>query len=157
MTVQEKENHRPQHEADVELWLYEKILAHSIKDVVAELCLIDASVIIAYICNNLHANIEDLIDSSAELFFKEGTLRYGHSADVNFEWGKSAAVVLDMEFVHPSATAFFKLILHGFYVGVTIQRVLLSNKSGDPALDLESFGNALRDARISAAPPCVCS
>jgi len=157
VTAREQENHRLQSEPQVELWLYEKILAHNIKDVVAELCLMDASIVIAYICNNLHANIEDLIDSSTELFFKEGSLSYGHSADVNFEWGKSPAVMLDMEFVHRSATVFFKLILHGLYVGVTIQRILLSGKSGDAALDLEAFGDALRDARLSTAPPCVYS
>jgi hypothetical protein len=148
VTEEQEHQSRPAN-AHSELWPYEKALAHSIKDFVAELCLTDASIIIAYICNNLHANIEDLVESSAELHFKEGTLCYGHSADVNFEWGKSPAVVLDMEFVHQSVTVFFKLVLHGFYVGVAVQRILLSNKSGDPALDLQTFERALGDARLS--------
>ena len=149
MTAQEQEFHSHTANSHNELWPYEKTLAHGIKDVVAEICLTDASIIIAYICNNLHANVEDLIDSSTELYFKEGTLCYGHSADVNFEWGKAPAVILDMEFVHQSATVFFKLVLHGFYVGVAIQRILLSNKSGHPEIDLQSFERALQEARLS--------
>ena len=156
MTLQEQENRRPHSEANDELWLYEKILAHGIKEVIAELCLIDANIIVTHVCNGLHANIADLVDSSAELYFREGSLSYGHSAEVDFEWGKAAAVILSMEFVHPTATTFFKLILHGCYVGITIERVLLSNKSGDMTLDLERFGSAVREARISA-PPCNCS
>lgn len=146
MTEEQEHQSRP-FNAHSELWPYEKALAHCIKDFVAELCLTDASIIIAYICNELHANIDDLVESSAELHFKEGTLCYGHSADVTFEWGKSPAVVLDMEFVHQSVTVFFKLVLHGFYVGVSIQRILLSDKSGDADLDFQSFERALNDAR----------
>lgn len=149
MTAEQEHQSRPA-SAQSELWPYEKALAHCIKDFVAELCLTDASIIITYICNNLHANIEDLVASSAELHFRDGALCYGHSADVNFEWGKSPAVVLDMEFVHQSATVFFKLVLHGFYVGVAIQRILLSNRSGDPDLDLQSFERALADAKPSS-------
>ncbi|RDI50424.1 hypothetical protein [Microvirga subterranea] len=146
MTEEQEHQSRPS-SAQSELWPYEKALAHCIKDFVAELCLTDASIIIAYICNELHANIDDLIESSTELHFKEGVLSYGHCADVKFEWGKSPAVVLDMEFVHQSVTVFFKLVLHGFYVGVSIQRILLSNKSGDPELDLQTFERVLNDAR----------
>jgi hypothetical protein len=135
----------------MELWPYEKALAHSIKDFLAELCLIDASIIVSHVCNDLHGNIEDLVDSSAELHFKEGTLRYGHSADVNFEWGKSPVVTLDMEFIHQSVTVFFRIVLHGFYVGVAVQRILLSGKSGKPDLDHECFERALIEARL--CPP----
>ncbi|MFC4173637.1 hypothetical protein ACFOYU_16500 [Microvirga sp. GCM10011540] len=153
MTAEAQESNKVQRETNAELWPYEKALAHGIKDVVAELCLTDANVIIAYICKELHANIDDLVQSSTELFFKEGTLSYGQSADVNFEWGKSPAVILDMEFVHHSVTVFFQLVLHGVYVGVAIQRILLSNKSGDPDLDLASFKSALVDARVMPLPP----
>lgn len=135
---------------DVEVQPYEKALAFSIKDVVADICLVDASIVISYICNNLHANIEDLIDSSTELFFKEGSLRYGHGADVDFEWGKTPAVILDMEFIHPFATVFFKLVLHGFYVGVSISRILLSERTSDPAVDLKRFQEALSESRLIA-------
>lgn len=153
MSAQEKEFHASRSASEAELLPYEKLLAHNIKDVVAEICLVDANIIISYIFNNLHGNISDLIDSSTELFFSEGTLTYGHGADVNFEWGKAPAVILDMEFVHPSATVFFKLVLHGLYVGVSIQRILLSIKSGNSDQDLRSFEAALADARTRPPAP----
>ncbi|MCB5177717.1 hypothetical protein [Microvirga lenta] len=154
MTAEAQENDSMDIETQAELWPYEKVLAHGIKDVMAELCLTDANVIIACICKELHANIGDLVQSSTELFFKEGTLSFGCSADVNFEWGKSPAVILDMEFVHQSVTVFFQLVLHGVYVGVAIQRILLSNKTGDPDSDLETFKAALADARVAPLPSC---
>jgi hypothetical protein len=135
-------------EPDDELWPYEETLAHNIRDFVAELCLVDAGILISDIYGNRHANIDDLVNSSAELFFKENTLNYGYAADVSFEWGKSPTVMLDMEFAHSSANVFFKLILHGYYVGIAIQRILLDNQSGDRDLDLMHFGSALSEARL---------
>lgn len=149
MTIGQKDYQPGTSSSDSAILQYEEILAHAIKDVVAELCLADASIIVSYVCNGLHANIEDLIDSSTELFFHPGALRYGHAADVSFEWGKSPAVILDMEFVQPSVSVFFKLVLHGFYVGVAIQRILLSTRSGDEKLDLKHFATALNDARVT--------
>ncbi|MBF9235660.1 hypothetical protein I2H38_20050 [Microvirga sp. BT350] len=131
------------------MWPYEEILARHIKDVVADLCLVEASIFVSYIYKNLQSNIDALVASSTELAFKEGTLYYAHGADMSFEWGKSPAVVLDMEFVHHLTTVFFKIVLHGFYVGIAIQRVLVSEKSGCEALDLETFARALSDARLS--------
>ncbi|MBZ6079353.1 hypothetical protein [Microvirga puerhi] len=153
MSAHEKEFHASRSTSEAELLPYEKVLAHNIKDVVADLCLIDASIIIAYIIDNKHGNLNDLIDSATELFFKEGTLTYGHASNVNFEWGKAPAVILDMEFVHPSVTVFFKLVLHGFYVGVSIQKILLGTKSGQPDQDLNSFELALADSRLKPPPP----
>jgi hypothetical protein len=155
MTVQAQEISLSQSNSGAELWPYEKILALGIKDVVTEICLTDASIVIGYVCGNLHGNIDDLVSSSAELYFREGTLSYGCAADVSFEWGKSPAVVLDMEFVHASATVFFKLVLHGYYVGVSIQRILLSEKSGDPAVDMRRFQDAVADARLVPLPLCA--
>jgi hypothetical protein len=148
VSPKEKEFDTRQTASEAELLPYEKLLAHNIKDVVGEICLIDASILISYILDGQHGNIYDLISSSTEMFFKDGTLTYGHGADVNFEWGKAPAVILDMEFVHSWTTVFFKLVLHGYYVGVSIQRILLSTKTGDPEQDLKRFEEALADARI---------
>ncbi|MCB8823483.1 hypothetical protein [Microvirga rosea] len=148
MSAQEKEPHASKAASEAELFAFEKLLAQNIKDVVAEICLVDANILISYIFHNAHGNIHDIVSSSTELFFKDGTLNYGHSADLNFEWGKAPAVILDMEFVHPTVTVFFKLVLHGFYVGVSIQRVLLSTKSGELDQDLKLFESALADARL---------
>jgi hypothetical protein len=133
---------------------YEKILAQGLREFVAELCLTDAGVLVSYVCNNLHANIEDLIDSSAELYLKEGALRYSHAAWLDFEWGRSPAIVFDMEFISPPANVFFKLALHGFYVGVAIQRILVGDQSDQETFDPEAFAEAVNRSRLlpSSAP-----
>jgi hypothetical protein len=152
MTLQEHTSNTARENNSGELWPYEQILAHSIKDVVADLCLSDASTLITYICNDHHANIDDLIMSSSELFFKEGSLTYGHAADVSFEWGKSPVVTLDMEFMHISTTVFFKLVLHGFYVGIAIQHMLLGTPTDNADTDMRQLEDALADARLSPLP-----
>jgi hypothetical protein len=152
MTAQAQEKPLSQSDSDAELWPYERVLAHSIKDVVAEICLTDASIVIGYILGNLHANIDDLVTSSTELYFKEGALSYGYAAEVSFEWGKAPAVVLDMEFVNSSVTVFFKLVLHGYYVGVAIQRILLGEKSEDVDVNVRRLQDALADSRLTTLP-----
>ncbi|NIX78425.1 hypothetical protein [Microvirga terricola] len=131
------------------IWPYEEILARYIKDVVADLCLIDANILVSYIHRELHSNLEEMISACSELSFKKGTLCYAHGADMSFEWGGTPTVVLDMEFVHDPATVFFKIVLHGLYVGIAIQRVLLSGEPGNEAIDLGVFSAALADARLS--------
>ena len=151
MTVHQEEKDVKQDSPGIALLRYEEILARHLRGFVADFCLADAGALISHICNERHGNIEDLVTSSAELFFGDGTLCYGHGADVNFEWGKPPAVVLDMEFLGRSMTVFFKLVLHGLYVGVAIQRILLGDSSGDGTLDPESFATALAERRVAAA------
>jgi hypothetical protein len=137
---------------DVRADPFEEAIADNIKDVVAELCLADMSILISYIDKELHPNIEDLINSSAELFFKEGTLHYGHAASVTFEWGQSPTVTLDMEFIHNSVSVFFKLVLNGLFFGVAVQRILLNERSDDLETDIRRFAATLSDARIVPLP-----
>lgn len=150
MTPQEKNLRRRSSEA--ELRAYEDLLSQNLRDVVAELYLVDPGIFVGYIANNLHANIEDIVESATELFFKPGTLRYSHAADCHFEWDQNPQITLDLEFVHSSTTVFFKLILQSFYVTIAIRRVMLNDRSGDPDADLRRFGNVLADARILTLP-----
>ncbi|MGO4707432.1 hypothetical protein AB4072_16845 [Microvirga sp. 2MCAF38] len=134
--------------SDGGLSAYEKILSNNLKDVLAELYLIDCGIFLSYVTGEKHGTIEDILNSSTELFFKEGTICYSHTAETIFDWANSPAIVLDMEFVHPSVTVFFKVILNNFRNNVSIQRILLNDPSGDAALDLKMFARALSDARI---------
>ena len=60
---------------------FEEVLACNIKDVIAEFCLTDADIIRFYADNRLHGNMDDIMMSSAELFFKGETLSYGYAAN----------------------------------------------------------------------------
>ena len=78
----------------------EKALADGLRDVAAELRLIDATDLIAFLRTEQFANIANLVNSSSELYFKPDTLSFGQSGDINLKWGEAPAIALDMEFHH---------------------------------------------------------
>ncbi|MDR7040060.1 MULTISPECIES: hypothetical protein [Methylobacterium] len=122
----------------------EEVFATEIRDFIAELCLLDGGLLVGWVRTERHANIADLVSSSAEPYFKEATLAYADAADMRLDWGRSLQVVLDMEFVTKPVTVFFKLVLDGYFVGVAIQRILAEH---GPPLCLDRFARALSDAR----------
>ncbi|GJD52815.1 hypothetical protein OPKNFCMD_5582 [Methylobacterium crusticola] len=124
----------------------ERVLAIEIRDFIAEFCLLDGGVLIAWVRGERHGNIADLVASSAEPFFKDATLTYADAADVRLDWGRSMQVILDMEFVTTPVTVFFKLVLDGRSVGVAIQRILAEQ---GPPLCLDAFARALSGARLA--------
>ncbi|MGH6864333.1 MAG: hypothetical protein ACRECN_08725, partial [Methylocella sp.] len=54
--------------------------------VAAELRLVDVADYIAYIHAAKLANIQDIVNSSVELFFKPGTLSFGWGAEFALDW-----------------------------------------------------------------------
>jgi hypothetical protein len=64
----------------------EQIIADALVDVASELRLTDAAELMSMILNDHAANIADLVNSSTELFFKTGTLRYALSASFTAPW-----------------------------------------------------------------------
>jgi hypothetical protein len=126
----------------------ERLLAEAVKHVAAELRLVDVSILARYIAQEQHGNIDDLVASSAELFFKPGTLRYGLRADIDLRWGNSPAVVLDLEFCHGDVTVFFCLTLAAVKAAVDIHAVTIENASDDPAENTERLRRALAEARL---------
>ena len=79
----------------------ERALAESMADVATELRLVNASDLVRYVQCERCAHIEDLVNSSAELYFKPGALRYGWTADLELVWDAPPIVSLDMEFCCP--------------------------------------------------------
>src|SRR5271163_3342090 len=84
----------------------ERIIADALVDVATELRLTDAAELILMIRSDHSANIADLVNSSTELFFKSGTLRYALSASFKAPWDATPIVELDMEFRHAAVCAF---------------------------------------------------
>ena len=85
---------------ETDLAEHERVLADAIVDVATELRLSDPTEFIMLVRGEQDANISDLVNSSSELFFKKGALRYGLSADCALGWGSTPSVSLDMEFRH---------------------------------------------------------
>jgi hypothetical protein len=128
---------------------YERILADAMVDVATELRLSDPLEFLVMIRGNQEANIADLVNSSSELFFTSGALRYGLAALCDLRWEATPSVRLDMEFRHAGVTVFFRLTIGRAHAGVEIIRVMID--AGDD-LDAQSatarMSQALWDAQL---------
>jgi hypothetical protein len=109
---------------------HEKALADAMVDVATELRLLDPLEFILLVRGEQEANISDLVNSSSELFFRKGALRYGLSADCALGWGSTPSVSLDMEFRHDRVTAFFRLIIGASRAAVEALGVLQDDELG---------------------------
>ena len=126
----------------------EKILGDSVKCVAAELRLVDLAVLARYVVLEKHANIADLVASSAELFFRNDTLKYGSRADIDMKWGAAPSVVIDLEFAHMGVNVFFALTLKAFNAGIDIHAITFDGASRSPSENTQLLQTALADARL---------
>jgi hypothetical protein len=131
---------------------FEEVLACNIKDVVADLCLADTDIIMSYATKQLHGNMDEIIMSSTELYFKDRTLSYAYGVDVSLEWGPPPCVALDMEFIHDSVGVLFKLVLGQQYVGVQINQMRLNETVSERDFDVRSFERVITSARVQPLP-----
>lgn len=130
----------------VRLVSHEKIIANGIVDVATELRLADASELMLMINNQQEANISDLVNSSTELYFKTGTLKYAFVAGCDVRWDSAPTIRLDMEFHHASVNAFFRLMLGASHAGVEIINIFFDEK------DLDHTAEVRRLRRPSPMP-----
>jgi hypothetical protein len=135
-------------EEDKHLVDREKALATVAKELAAELRLTDVIDLIAFIRTENHPNISDLVNSSAELYLKPGTLSYGWAAEVDMRWTGTPTVKLDLEFQHREVTAFFKLILEPRQAGVELSHVEFEAPSRIPSDNTMRLIEAVADARL---------
>jgi hypothetical protein len=126
----------------------EQIIADALVDVASELRLTDAADLILMIQNDHAANIADLVNSSTELFFKSGTLRYALSASFKAPWDATPIVEIDMEFRYATVCAFFRLKIGQRHAGVEIIDVLFDEQELDDSAKAERLFAALESARL---------
>jgi hypothetical protein len=115
--------------------------------VAAELRLVDPGDFIAFIHDEKFANIQDIVNSSVEPFFKPGTVSFGWGAEYELEWNSLPIIGLDMEFRHGTLWLVFKLILRALQVDVKIDHFSPGRSSGDTGHDVAVLINALADSR----------
>ncbi len=132
----------------------ERIIASALIDVASELRLTDVTELINLIRNDQEANLADLVNSSTELFYKSGTLRYALSASFRAPWDATPEVALDMEFRHAMVSVFFRLTIGKRRAGVEIIDVLFDEEGLDERAKVERLKAALASARVQpeAAP-----
>jgi hypothetical protein len=127
----------------------ERILADAMVEVATELRLADPLEFLMMIRGHQEANIADLVNSSSELFFKGGALRYGLAALCDLRWESTPSVQLDMEFRHASVTVFFRLMIGRAHAGVEIIDVMIDNgEQVDPEFTAARLSEAILEARL---------
>jgi hypothetical protein len=127
----------------------EKALAAGIKEVASELRLIDAADFVAFIRTEQFANIANLVSSSAELYFKPDTIKFGLSGDVHLQWGGTPSVSLDMEFHHMQVNVYFRLLLDALQAAVEIDYITFDEGSADPDENTRRLMQAISNARLA--------
>jgi hypothetical protein len=137
-------------EFEADLAEHERVLGEAIVGVATELRLADPTEFILLVRGEQEANISDLVNSSSELFFKKGALRYGLAADCALGWGSPPSVTLDMEFHHDRVTAFFRLILGGQRAAVEVLDVTVDETpGGEQGGAVDCLRKAIAAARLS--------
>ena len=130
---------------------HESLLASAIRPVAGELRLVDVGELVAAVWARRFANLQDVIDSSAELYFRPGTLSFGWSADVSLGWAVPPSIGLEMEFQNRGLTVFFRLGLEGACASISIRRVLWGEPCDGLGEEIRRLAQAIADARIDEA------
>ncbi len=129
----------------------ERIIAEALIDVASELRLTDVAELITLIRNDQDANLADLVNSSTELFFKGGTLRYALSAHYVAPWDATPVVSLDMEFRHERVSAFFRLTIGEKRAKIEVTDILFDEDGLDERAKVERLTAAFASARVRGA------
>jgi hypothetical protein len=127
---------------------HEKVLALGLKEVAAELRLVEAADLVAYIHTERFGNVQSLVDASTEMYFKPGTMSFRQSGRVKLSWNREPAVVLDMKFRHPAVDIYFQLLLEAEEAGVEIDYIAF-HEPPDCAGDTQRLIDALANARFT--------
>lgn len=128
-----------------------RIVANGIREIAAELRLIEVGDLIAYIHGEQFANIEDLVNSSTELYFKEGTMSFAWAAALDVTWSGPPTVLIDMEFHHAAVSVFFTLALKNTHGCIDIKHIWYASPSFDEEYDTMRLAGAIADARLVPA------
>ena len=136
---------RPGHRYTLER---EKALADGLREVAAELRLIEATDLVAFLRTEQFGNIANLVNSSTELYFRPGTLAFGSSGDAQLKWGEAPTVALDMEFKNLGVTVYFRLMLEALQAGVDITYINFTESAAHPDGNTVRLVEAIADARL---------
>lgn len=126
----------------------EAIVADAIKEVVSELRMVDVTYYVAFIHLERFANVADIVDSAAELYFQPGTLKLGNGGEVHLDWTGSPKVVLDLELKPSGATVYFTLGMTDKHASVDVNYVSFDEPAAEPDDNTAFLQAALEQARI---------
>ena len=130
----------------------ERTLGAALKDLASELRLIDATDFAAFIRIGHMANLRSLVQSSAELHFKPGTLELAELGEIDLGWLKPPLITLPMKFRHSGVRVYFRLRLAALVAAVEVESITAENGVEGEDLNLK-LREALREARADRPTP----
>jgi hypothetical protein len=88
------------------------------------------------------------VNSSTELYFKNGTLKYALAAGCSVRWDASPTILLDMEFRHAGVSVFFRLVLSQSRAAVEIIDIFFDETGLAEDEKVRRLLDAVADARL---------
>ena len=135
---------------ETDLDRYAGVLAQGLQRVAEDLRTIDLIDVVSYIRFGSYATIEDLLQSSTEMFFKHGALSFAWTAGVEMAWGEQPTISVGMEFRHAAVTVFFDLLLRANDNAVKIAGILFEEPRLESADKVQRLRDAIAEARLPA-------
>ncbi|MBO0660953.1 hypothetical protein LQ948_00065 [Jiella sp. MQZ9-1] len=129
----------------------ERALADGIKEVAAELRLVDVVDYVAFLRLEHYGNLADIVSSSSELYLKPGVLRFADGGEVRLKWGEVPVIILALEFRHAGVTAHLHLELGATTAAVDIVHVSYDERPVSQDEELVLLKNAIADAHLKPA------
>lgn len=126
----------------------ERALADGLVHVAGELRLVDPHDYVAFVRLELFGNIANIVNSSTELYYQPGTLKFGMSGEAEISWGEPPRVILDLEFDYQGVKAYFRLLLDAEGAAVELTYLSFEAASSDPEGNTQRLRDAIAAARL---------
>ncbi len=125
----------------------EQTLGAALRDFATELRLADAADFAAFIRIGHMPNLLSLVQSSAELYFKPGTLELAEPGELELGWHAPPLITLPMKFRHSGVRVYFRLRLAALSAAVEVESIVAEDGAAGAGLK-RRLSDALAGARI---------
>ncbi len=142
LSVQEHALDMPEGIAEIE-----RTLGAALRDFASELRLADAADFAAFIRIGHMPNLLSLVQSSAELYFKPGTIELAELGELELGWSAPPLITLPMKFRHAGVRIYFRLQLAALSAAVEVESIVTEDGATGPDLN-RRLADALASARI---------
>ncbi len=129
----------------------EQTLAAALRDFASELRLADAADFAAFIRVGHMPNLLSMVQSSAELYFKPGTIELAEPGELELGWSAPPLITLPMKFRYAGVRVYFRLRLAALSAAVEVESVMAEDGASGPNLN-RRLADALAGARITRLP-----
>lgn len=129
----------------------ERTLGAALRDFASELRLADAADFAAFIRMGHMPNLCSIVQSSAELYFKPGTLELAEPGELDLGWFSPPQVTLPMKFKNMGVRVYFRLRLAALSAAIEVESISAEGAAAGAGLN-RSLQAALDAARIVRPP-----